>query len=72
MRWPWRHPEPNQRAPSSDADEAAQARQRAEEELRQAAEQTAEVREIAAKLRQHRAGNRFAELFLKSFEGGPR
>jgi hypothetical protein len=73
MRWPWQQRRPSTACPSSvDAEEAAQARAKAEEDLRRTHEKTAEVRELAEKLRQHRRVNHFAELFGRSFEGGPR
>jgi transcription elongation GreA/GreB family factor len=72
MRWPWRRPRPPLPvAASDDADEACRARLQAEEDLRRTHEQTAEVRELAEKLRRHQRVNHFAELFGRSIEGGP-
>lgn len=72
MRLPWQRRKTSPSCPSGDADEAAEARRRAEEELRRTHEQTAQVRELAEQLRAHRRVNHFAELFAQSFEGGPR
>lgn len=73
MRWPWQNrPTLPACTSSDDADEAAQARRKAEEDLRRTHEQTAEVRELAEQLRRHRRVNHFAELFGRSFEGGSR
>jgi hypothetical protein len=72
VRWPWTKRSATDAPPASDdVQEATEARQAAEEALMRSQEQTAEVRDLAAKLRQHRRVNHFAELFHESF-GGPR
>jgi hypothetical protein len=72
MRWPWQKPRPSPCRSSDDADEAVQARLKAEEDLRLTHEKTAEVRALAEQLRRHRRVNHFAELFGRTFEGGQR
>jgi hypothetical protein len=75
VRWPWRKARRRPAEvcpPSTDAEEAVRARRQAEEQLRRTHEQTAEVRELAERLRAHRRVNHFAELFGQSFEGGHR
>jgi hypothetical protein len=56
---------------SDDAEEAAEARRRAEEELARTKEQTSEICQVVDALRKHRRQNHFAELLGQSF-GGPR
>jgi hypothetical protein len=72
MRWPWRRRRTAPARPPSDADEAEQARRKAEEDLVRTLEQGDAVREVADQLRQHRRVNHFAELFGQTFEGGQR
>jgi hypothetical protein len=72
MKWPWsrREAAAEQITPSPDADEARDARCRAQAELIRAKEQMPEVKELAEQLRQHRRVNHFAELFGKTMGGG--
>jgi len=70
MRWPWwKRRNPDRLPASDDAEQAAEARLNAEEQLLRARRRAPEVREIAEQLRQHRRVNHFAELLGQSFGG---
>ena len=67
MRWPWKRRAAVVHPASDDVEEATEARRVAEEHLARSEERTAEVHELAEKLRAHRRVNHFAELFGQSF-----
>lgn len=68
MRWPWSSKHPP--APvSDDAEQAIEARRRAEEALRDAKRQTGEIRRVAAHSKNHLRINHFAQLIDETFRG---
>lgn len=68
MRWPWSSKHPPA-AVSDDAEEATEARQRAEEALQDAKRQTGEIRRVTAQSRRHLRVNHFAQMIDATFRG---
>jgi hypothetical protein len=69
MRWPWnRKPQQAESVPD-DTEEACRARRRAEEALREAKEQTGEIRAVRDRAVQHQRVNHFAQLIAETFRG---
>lgn len=67
MRWPWSGNHPP--VVSDDAEEASQARERAEAALRHARQQTGEIRQVVAQSHHHLRVNHFAQLIGDTFRG---
>jgi ElaB/YqjD/DUF883 family membrane-anchored ribosome-binding protein len=70
MRWPWGTGQPAAESAPDDAAEAAEARRRAEQALREAKAQTGEIRAVRDRAVHHQRVNHFAELISETFWGG--
>lgn len=70
--WPWSKKPAEADPVPDDIDEARRARARAEFALRQEHSRSGEIRKEAARSKRHWKENHFIELFLDTFERGPR
>lgn len=66
FRWPWIKPDPEPDTEDHHIDEAREAREHSERDLRKARGQRAEVERIADRIREIRQTNHLAEIFEES------